>query len=90
MISITILTILVSVAQCRVVSETITSTKISRDEGFMFIDRMLLGKGVVDIKIEVSLQTDSKPVADAYQLVFIAIPDALWDAYSADQCQKSM
>ena len=87
---IALLTVFFPNAHSRILEDRITATSLRRNEGFVFLDRMILSKGSVLITIQLNLETQNVPAQGAYKMIFAAIPDELWDTYQTMGCKMSL
>lgn len=59
-------------------NEFSTST-LRRNKGWIFLERMSVGEGQVDVSFQASLISAKIPEGQSYELELVIIPDNLWE-----------
>lgn len=61
---------------CRQIDKTIMGTQFRRENGWIFLDRMVVGAGNVDLVLDLQLETNKNYSKDIYELHLLMIPDS--------------
>ena len=61
---------------------------IRRNKGWLFLDRMSVGVGQIDININATLIEANVPETTTHRVELGIIPDSLWEQEAAFKCSK--
>ena len=72
------LLLIVSTVLARTLYKDLSGTQMRKFKGWVFLDRMVLDSGYIDISLNVELKSNYNQPNDDFQLELLLVSDSIW------------
>lgn len=81
-----IITLFLPQTDARLISQKLTGTQMRQKQGWVFLDRMVVGPGELRVAFDIQLETNKRYSNDQFETEIRLIEDGVWNFMDPPSC----